>query len=182
MALYYLNNHGDVIYRDLDNKIYVFNGVRTDILPNANWTDQDVGSIAGFTYSWADAQGRGNVDSPYSSVEIAVAENLYHVSAPGTDNDWHFMYGVDGAAPASGVLRWGGYTWNFSTSTSTACVCRINGVEIGTNSYATSMGNTIRNSSFKPYNVVAGDIIEMRNSYYNLNMGNVCTIIPFTYP
>lgn len=164
--LYYLNDHGNTIFRDLDQKIYTKVGTRNDVQPNAQWVPgSDVGNITGYTFTTADPQGT----TIYTDEQMAVIENLYFVKFDPIGSGWQTAWA---SAPVSGVLRYcerAGYGGTL----------RING---GTSaiSYAGGGSTNIRVGSCQAVNISAGDLIEVSGTAGNSRIA--LGILPFVWP
>lgn len=174
--LYYLNDHGNVIFRNFDQKVYTKVGTRNDVQPNAQWDAvNDVPSITGVTYGTADAQGILS----YTAEQMAIAENLYeyHAQTPaGSSGTW---YSIVASTPLAGVIR-----FNVRDDYGTPQHIRIDGLTLGKIVPHVTTGNVPSSMRFTlslAYNVAAGSLIEVM-SEASVDSNFVVGIIPFQWP
>lgn len=174
MSIFFLNDHGDVIFNDSDGKVYTKVGPTIAGSPEL-WEPTDVPNIQGFFYLYGgpDAQGI----QTYSAEQMAVAENLYHVRIDSpVQNQWYTMFA---SAPVSGVLRYGG---GHGSSADNARL-RINGSIVDSGAPMKSSNySLLRNDDLEPWNIAAGTLVEMMWPTDNAAFALTCGIIPFTYP
>lgn len=162
---YFINDNGAAIY--YDGQIWTRVGTSTTNLPNASMvTGVDVGNLAGYTFSYADPQGK----TVYTAEEMGVAEQIIGQYSANVDTGGVPEYiAVIASAPQSGVVR----VWN--NGGGATAIVRVNGVQVWN-------GEIQDKQISAAVNVAAGDLVEHRYGVFGTGQTVAyALLIPFTY-